>query len=94
VIDGRKSIEGNLAFPVAACSWNRFLFVADEQNMKLRLFKRMADGNWVESTVLQAMTSYLQCPLGLSVNRSSCLVVADRAAGCCWVVDLKEVGLS
>jgi hypothetical protein len=92
-IKGGKLISDQLCFPVAVCTWNDLIFISDEQNRRLRVFKQ----NIITSEIVQIEAAlgapFIGLPLGIAINRHSCLLIADRLRGCCWVVDLKKTSL-
>jgi hypothetical protein len=92
-IRGGKSNTDQLCFPVAVCTWNNLIFISDEQNRNLRVFKRDAATREIVQVEASLGAPFIGLPLGIAVNRHSCLLIADRLRGCCWVVDMKKAFL-
>jgi hypothetical protein len=93
LITGGPESHDRLRFPVAICTWNNLIFISDEQNAKLRVFKRVAVTGEIVQVEEGLGAPFIGSPLGIAANRNSCLLVADRLRGCCWVINIKETPL-
>jgi hypothetical protein len=93
-VKGDELNDDHLSFPVAVCVWNDLIFVSDEQNRRLRVFRRDTITREVVQVEASLGAPFIGSPLGLAVNRASCLLIADRLRGCCWVIDLKKTSFA
>lgn len=79
-------------FPVAIQRWKNYVFVSDEENERLQVFR--CDVQEQNPKLLtfgylgRLAPGVIQQPFGLSVNHENRLAVADRKQKCIWVVDL------
>jgi hypothetical protein len=83
--------KGKLTFPVALCEWGKFLFVSTEKAKRLAIFcvERLENGcRTARPPRTDLDLSFIGSPLGIAVNRSSKVLIADRDRGCCWVIDI------
>lgn len=83
--------DEDFSFPVALCAWNDLLFVSDEQNCRLKVY-RIGQTSPVLVTAGMA-ADFIGSPMGVSVNRFLQALVADRNRRCYWVIDLRAAGL-
>lgn len=87
-IGGASHELTTFSFPVSVCTWNDLLFVSDEQNKRLQVlrFSQEKRGSLLRTCSLAG--DFIGSPMGVAVNRSNCVLVADRDRGCCWVIEL------
>lgn len=85
--------DGDLKFkyPVAIQIWNDFVFIADEQNECLHVYRQELNPSAAPLLYLGKLAEgIIKQPFGLSVNRENRLAVGDRKQKCVWLVDLRS----
>lgn len=76
-------------FPVGVYSWYGYLFVADEESERLKVYRKTDGGELLlEVLSLKFGAPWVQQPFGLSVNRENRLAIGDRKQKCVWIIDL------
>jgi hypothetical protein len=84
------SEPGQFRFPVSILSWKQYVFVADEQNECLQVFRKLKQGDQDAGVehVGKLASPWVVQPFGLSVNRENRLAIGDRKQKCIWLIDL------
>ncbi len=79
------------ASPVGVCRTNRYLLVSDDANGCVSVFKVPDRGGTLPLVVRSLLADFVASPLGLSVNRTGRLAIADRGRGVVWVSNLESL---
>jgi len=80
--------EGQFAYPVGLAVWHSWLFVADEYNKRLQLWRRLPNGIH-ECLVSKIAGDWIGSPFGLAFDQDGRLWVADRGKGQVLRIDFR-----